>query len=212
MKKSKYIGFLILLILFSSLLNSYPAQAAHSEEYFLNTNRADLLLNDSMTLSVEGVSDEETSFKSEDNSIVSVGTIENSSCELTGLAVGRTTIIVKIRKKRTFFFMGTTTTLRCKITVTPRAVSVKFKKKQYKLTAGTKKKLPIILRPSITTEIPTFTSSQPDIATVNTKGKVTAISKGSAIISATIKNGMTARCKIIVSESKATNNKTATSK
>lgn len=207
MMKSKYNYFLIPVLLLSFLLNSYPVQAAQTEDYYLSVTRANLLLDDSMTLSVEGVSDEETSFKSEDSSIVSVKATENNTCELTGRSVGKTTITVKVKKKGTFFFMNSTTTLRCKITVNPKAASIKFKKKQYRLTVGTTKKTSVILRPSITTEVPVFSSSNPDIATINAKGKVTAMAKGITVISATIKNGMTARCKIIVSE-----NRTATSK
>lgn len=208
MKKSKYTCFLILLLLLSSLLNSYPVQAAQTEDYSLSMTKTDLLLNDSATLSVEGVTDEEISFKSEDNSIVSVGTTENNSCELTGEAVGKTTVTVRIKKKGAFFFMNAATTLRCKVTVSPRAVSVKFKKKQYKLAVGAKKTIPVILRPSITTEVPAYTSSDPSIATINAKGRVTAAAKGTAVISATIKNGMTVRCKIIVIENKTDSSKT----
>lgn len=207
MKKSNFICFFILLFLLSSLLNGYPAQAADSnksnfEEYYLNVTRANLLLDDNMTLSVEGVSNEEISFKSEDNSIASVEEAENSSCEITGKSVGKTTITVKIKKKGVFFFMNSTTILRCRVTVNPKAVSIKFKKRQYKLSVGEKKKTSVILRPSITTEVPVFSSSNPDIATINAKGKITAREKGITVISATIKNGITARCKVIVSENK----------
>ena len=208
MKKSKFSCFLILLFLLSSLLNAYPAQAASAKDYSLSATQATLLLDDSMTLSVEGVTDEEISFKADNSSIASIEVTDKDRCELTSQAVGKTTITVKIKKKESFFFMNSTTTLYCKLSVTPKAVSVKFKKKEYKLPVGTSKKTAVILRPSITTEIPVFSSSNPDIATVNTKGKVTAISKGTTIVSATIKNGMTVRCKIIVSENKAHNSKT----
>lgn len=216
MKKSKYTCFLILVFLLSSLLNAYPVCAATSKNYALNVTQANLLLDDSMTLSVEGTTDEEISFKAENSSIASIEVTNRNSCELTSQAVGKTIITVKIKKKDTLFFMNSTTTLQCKLTVTPKAVSVKFKQKQYKLPVGTTKKIAVILRPSITTEVPFFSSSNPDIATINTKGKVTAISKGTTIVSATIKNGMTVRCKIVVSDNNTSSgnksNKTAISK
>lgn len=206
MKKPKHTLLLILLFSLSSLLNCYPVQAETNDrdsddEYYLSETCAKLLLDDSMDLSVEGVSDEEITFRSKDSSIASVGDVEDNKCTITGASVGKTTINVKIKTKGKFFFMGSSTTLKCKVTVSPKAVSVKFKKNQYKLLEGEKKKVAVILRPSITGEMPVFSSSNPDIATVNTKGKVFAKSKGITIISATIQNGMTARCKIIVSES-----------
>lgn len=205
MKKKIYTLFLILLFSLSSLLNCLTVQAETNdydpdEGYYLSETNADLLLDDSIDLSVEGVSDEEISFRSKDSSIASVGDIEGNKCTITGASVGKTTILVKIKTKGKFFFMSTTTTLKCKVTVSPKAVSVKFKKNQYKLIEGEKKKVAVVLRPSITGEMPVFSSSNPDVATVNPKGKVIARSKGITIISATIQNGMTARCKIIVSE------------
>lgn len=217
MKKTVSICFLILLVLLPHLLNFDTAQArntavSNSEEYYLNSTRATLLIDESMTLSVEGVSDEEISFKSEDSSIVSTGAEKENSCEITGVAVGQTTITAKIKKKGAFFFMNSTTTLRCRVTVTPKAVSIKFKKRKYTLSVGEKRKTSVILRPSITTEVPVFSSSNSDIATVNTKGRVIAHSPGITIITATISNGMTARCKVIITDNTTKNRSTGPSK
>lgn len=197
---------LLFLCLFSLLLPCPAAQAGttygqsnDSEEYYLNMTKVSLLPEESVTLTVEGVSDEEVSFKSEDSSIVSVGSSEGNSCECVGQSVGSTVITVKVKKKRALFFMNSTTTLRCKITVNPNAVSVKFKKRKYKMMVGQKKKACVVLRPSITSEIPVFTTSNPKVATVSTKGRITAKSTGVAIITATLKNGTSAQCRVIVS-------------
>lgn len=203
MKKQIFRYFFIPLFLFSLLFDSQPVQARSShdsEDYFLSMTKASLLTEESMTLFVEGISEEEVSFKSEDSSIVSIQSTNGNSCEFTGKAVGNTVITVKIRKKGILFFMNSTTTLRCKVSVTPSAVSIRFKKKTYRLMVGEKKKINVILRPSITSEKPLFSSSNRKVATVNTNGRIRAKSIGNATITATLKNGTAAQCKVIVSD------------
>lgn len=199
----KRIRFLFILIfVFSLLLDTQTALAAdsgYSEEYYLNTTKASLLTGDDLSLYVEGTSNEEISFSSENDSIVSVEATGENSCKCTGISVGSTVITVKVRKK-VLFFTSSTTTLRCKITVTPSAVSIRFKKRIYRIGAGKKKKIKVVLRPSITSEKPTFTSSNTRIATVNSKGRVFARAVGTATITATLKNGMQAECKILVTK------------
>lgn len=204
MRRRAYHGYLLILLLLS-LLSSTVSQAASPKQadneaktYTLNITQSDLLLGDSMLLIVEGVTDEEVTFRSDNSEIVSLSPRDGNTCECTAEAVGKTTIIVKIREKSMLFFKNTTMTMRCTINVTPKAVSVKFKKRQYKLTLGEKKKVAVILRPGITTEIPVYTSSNPEIAIVNTKGRIITRSKGTTIISATIQNGMTVHCRVIV--------------
>ncbi len=198
--KKLYRTLFIFLFLFSLLLDSQTALAngsEYSEEYYLNTTKASILTGDTLSLYVEGTSDEEISFSSEDDSIVSIETTGENSCQCTGVAVGSTVITVKVRKK-VLFFTSSTTTLRCNINVTPSAVSIRFKKRTYRINVGKSKKPKVVLRPSITSEKPTFTSSNTRIATVNSKGKVTARATGTVTITAALKNGMQAQCKIIV--------------
>lgn len=204
MKKRIHAYFLVLVLGLSLFLNSIQVQAASlkqasDEEYSLNVTQTDLLLGDSFELTVDGITDEEVSFKSQDSSILSVEGNGNS-CICVGESVGSVSVIVKIKRKGMLFFLNSTTKLRCSVDVTPKAVSVKFKKRNYYLTAGSKKKIAVILRPSITAEVPVFTSSDPSIASVNAKGRVYARAKGTAIITATIQNGMATRCKIVVDD------------
>lgn len=205
MKKQTYRCFCLILLLFSLLLNSTTSHAASpkraddvAKTYILNITQSNLLLGDSMMLTVNGVTDEEVTFRSSDSEIVSLAPKEDNNCECTAEAVGKTTITVKIREKGVLFFKNTTMTLRCKINVAPKAVSIKFKKKLYKVALGETKKAAVILRPGITTEMPLYTSSNPEIAVVTPKGKIITHSKGTTIISASIQNGMTVHCRVIV--------------
>ena len=69
--------------------------------------------------------------------------------------------------------------------------------KKYRLKVGQKMLLKPVIKPTDSADKLTYKSSKPTVATVNKKGKVTAIKKGSAII--TIKSGKKKiQCKIIV--------------
>lgn len=213
MKRVKKYRLVALLLLLSLLLDnpsvvSAKKKTAQDEKYSLNVVSSDLLLEENFTLSVDGVTDEEVSFKSQDNNIVSVTSGDsNTSCQCKGEAVGSTSVSVKIKEKGFLFFKSTTTQLTCRITVSPKATSVRCAKKTLRLAAGSKKKLAVIMRPSITTEVPQFISSDTEVATVSVTGKITAKSKGSTIITATIQNGNMSSCRVIVTKSNTEKNK-----
>ncbi len=176
------------------------AKSEEESDYFLSATEAELLTDTNFTLEVFGLSDEDVSFKSDNPSVASVTEATDNSCTVQGVGVGTTSIVVKIKAKGPLFFMASTATLQCRISVNPPAASIKIKKKKYKLSVGQKKKLGVILRPSITTEIPTYTSSQPEIATISSTGKIYAKAAGAAMITATLQNGRSAKCKVMVSD------------
>ena len=87
-------------------------------------------------------------------------------------------------------------TLKVKIKVTPYAVSVKFGKKKIYLNETKNTKLNTIIKPNISQEIPLYESSDTDVATVNSRGIVTAVA---AVITATLlSSGQSASCTVIV--------------
>ena len=150
---------------------------------------------------MDGITDQTVSFKSSSNDTVSVEPGEDGiSCKCTGTGVGRATITVKIKEKGFLFFNNTATQLTCKINVTPKATSVQFNRQQIRMSPNTRKRVKITLRPSITAEIPVFSSSDPKIARVNAAQKIVAKSPGIAVITATLQNGTTASCRVIVAE------------
>ena len=107
--------------------------------------------------------------------------------------MGTAVITIKIQEP-VFLFVTNTYTLKFTVEVTPKAVSVKFRKAQYWLDTGESKKLQYTLKPRITDEIPKFESSDSNIVSVSSKGKA----KGTAYITATISNGSYDKCKITV--------------
>lgn len=177
--------------------------------YSLNITEADILLGDSMSLSVDGITDENVSFKSSDNSIVSLTPDEDEpSCECNSESIGNATVTVKIRQKGFLFFNNTATTLNCQINVSPKATSIRFNRKKIRMTPNTRQKIKITLRPSITKEVPVLTSSNPKVVKITKSGnRIRAKAPGTAVITATIRNGNTAACLVIVTDKILSNKK-----
>lgn len=164
----------------------------------LKSESTSLLTGTSDTLTVFSVPPEcEVTYKSSDESILTVIPKENYTCEYTGVGVGTATITIKIQEP-VFLFVSSTYTLKFTVNVTPKAVSVKFRKDKYKFDIGESRKLLYTLRPSITDEVPIFESSDSNIVSVSSKGKIYTKAKGIAYITATISNGSFDTCKITV--------------
>ena len=90
-------------------------------------------------------------------------------------------------------------TLKVKVKVTPYAVSVKLGKKKIYLNETKNTKLNTIIKPNISQEIPLYESSDTDVATVNSRGIVTAVAAGEAVITATLlSSGQSASCTVVV--------------
>lgn len=115
MKKKRFrYQVIAFLLLFSLLADTTSASAKSSRSkkkeaqspYSLNMMTAHVLLDDSVTLTVDGITDQTVSFKSSSNDTVSVEPGEDDiSCKCTGTGVGRATITVKIKEKGFLFLI-----------------------------------------------------------------------------------------------------------
>ena len=165
---------------------------------FINKTSDTILVGDTGYLTLSNVpSDYTVSFKSSDKSKLSIKEVSQVTCEYTGKAAGTEYITVKI-KEPGLFFLAETVTFRYKVTIAPRAVSIKFNKSNYKVAEGNSIKPKLTIRPSISKEAPEFDTTNPRIATVNSKGKVYGKNDGTTYLTATISNGKSAKCKISV--------------
>lgn len=109
---------------------------------------------------------------------------------ITALAPGKTTITVKAGGKTQRFTVTVGKVLPKKITLSKKTLSVKVKK-----TA----KLTVKWKPSnVSPKTVTWTTSNKKIATVNKRGVVKGVRKGTVTITATAWNGKTAKCKVKV--------------
>lgn len=164
-----------------------------------------IFVKDSSSLTLIGnTEDYDVTFRSSDNTILKVDKVSDNTCDYYGVAAGKATITIRIKDSNELFFWKRPLVLKAKVTVSPRAVSVKFRHSKYKIVKGKSKKLRTTIRPSITKEKPTYQSLNPSIATVNAKGIVRAKTEGTAYITATLANGMQSKCKIVVKKQKGT--------
>ena len=167
---------------------------------FINKTSDTILVGDTGYLTLSNVpSDYTVSFKSSDKSKLSIKEVSQVTCEYTGKAAGTEYITVKI-KEPGLFFLAETVTFKYKVTISPRAVSIKFNKSNYKVAEGDSIKPKLTIRPSISKEEPEFDTTNPRIATVNSKGKVYGKNDGTTYLTASISNGKRAKCKITVTK------------
>lgn len=112
----------------------------------------------------------------------------SSTGVVTAKKAGTTTITVKAGKlKKTV-----------KVTVKISAKEVKLNKTKLTLKKGKKQTLKATLRPADATDRLTFTSSNKNIVTVDSKGRLTAKKAGTATITVKAENGKKATCKVTV--------------
>lgn len=216
MKKKQIFCFLISFTLFASCmtgaaeadaarkqLETSPKQKMHflkhgAKDYQMDYQKQ-IFIDESATLKLEGeFEDRSVSFKSSDSSVLSVQKTSENTCTYTGESSGTATLTVRIRSNKNLFFQSKAVILKAKISVSPKAVSVKFRRAKIKMTVGQKKKIKPIIRPSISKEKPIFTSANPKIAYFKNQNNLYAKRAGTTYITASISNGMKIRCKIIV--------------
>lgn len=86
----------------------------------------------------------------------------------------------------------------CKVTVKVPATKVKLNKTKVTLAKGKSVTLKATMTPSSSTDKLTWTTSNKKVATVTSKGKVTAVKKGTATITVKTSSGKKATCKVTV--------------
>lgn len=135
-------------------------------------------------------------FSSDNESIATVtSTTQPKLAVVTAVNPGNTYVRATISNSRG----RVVRTLKVKVKVMPYAVSVKFGKKKIYLNETKNTKLNTIIKPNISQEIPLYESSDTDVATVNSRGIVTAVAAGEAVITATLlSSGQSASCTVVV--------------
>mgnify|MGYP001032589132 CR=1 FL=1 len=198
MKHKFYYGVLIFALIFSAAALFRPvAGSCAAKKTKMNVKKLTLTKNDTYTLRVYNLKKKYTvKFVSADDSIVSVNENANKkSSVITAVSLGTAQLRANIYNRNDKLVRS----LKTNVKVTPLAVSIKFAKKKVKLALNDTTKLSIIIKPRTSHEVPLFESSNPDVVTVNSKGIITAIAPGNAIITATLlSSGQKAECDVIV--------------
>ena len=121
-----------------------------------------------------------------------VAAVDKKTGKITAKSVGYTYITVTMKSG---------VSAKCKVIVQENAVATKkvlFGAKSIEIKNGKSKKLQVLRTPISANDKLEFTSSREKVAVVNSKGKVTAKSKGSTTITVKTATGKKASCKIYV--------------
>lgn len=175
MKKGRKSALLCLITLLALFVCVGEVQAAQVK---LNKSKVTMYVGKTVTLKVTG-SKQKVTWKSSKKKVATV----NAKGKVTAKKAGTTVISAKIQKK----------TYKCKITVKNPCLN----KKSVTLQNG--KKVTLKLNG---TKAKKWSSSNKKVATVNSKGQVTAKSVGISTISCKGQNAKTYRCKVTVTAKK----------
>lgn len=200
MHKNKIIfSWLLIGVLFLGALEpGSDAFAAKKNKYIrMNVKSVTLSKNGMYKLRLYNTKKRQTIvFSSDNESIATVtSTTQPKLAVVTAVNPGNTYVRATISNSRG----RVVRTLKVKVKVTPYAVSVKFGKKKIYLNETKNTKLNTIIKPNISQEIPLYESSDTDVATVNSRGIVTAVAAGEAVITATLLSSeQSASCTVVV--------------
>lgn len=198
MKHKFYYGILVFALIFSAAALFRPAVGScAAKKTKMNVKKLTLTKNDTYTLRVYNLKKKySVKFVSADDSIVSVRENPNKkSAVITAVNLGTVQVRANVYNRKDKLVRS----LKTNVKVTPFAVSIKFAQKKVKLALNDTTKLSVITKPRTSHEVPLFESSNPDVVTVNSKGIITAIAPGNAMITATLlSSGQKAECEVTV--------------
>lgn len=184
--------FLLSVSLFTVFASASTAYAAGTPK--LNVKSKAIVKGKDYALKVYNLSETQTvTFTSEDEKIASV----NETGLVAAVSVGTTVVNVLIEDSAS----SESVALQCKITVGPPALFIMLSRQEADMTIGQRAIMNWLIAPLNTAELPKFSSSKPEVATVSAGGIVTARSEGTAYIFAQLDNGQFSACRITVTES-----------
>ena len=191
--------FSCLVLAFIMFLFVKPTTALANDEtettdIRFNVKSKSLTVDSEFTLKVYHAPEESTVvFESDDSEIASV----SSKGVIKAKKLGETTIRAAVKDGS-----KTLADLECSVTVGPSAISAVFSRDAVVLTVGSRTTLKVVLKPKNTVEEAVFSSSDSDVATISSTGRVTARSAGTAVMFAKIANGKFDHCFVTVIEPK----------
>lgn len=183
----------LLSICFFTLFAPVASAYANTPVPKLNVKSKAIVKGKDYALKVYNLSETQTvTFASEDEKIASV----DEKGIVSALSIGSTVVTVTIDDSEA----DEAIVLQCKITVGPPALFVMFSRQQAELVVGQRAIMYWLIAPLNTAELPKFSSSKPEVASVSAGGIVTAKSAGTTYIFAQLDNGLFTACRITVTE------------
>lgn len=172
---------------FSPLLPSTAIAKAHSQEIRISKKYPKVAKGQTYKIKVKHLQkDDQVVFQINDSNIASIVSETTKSCKIKGITTGKTKLYATVYRNNEKIV-----TLKCNITVTVPAVSVRFRTSSVTLKVSESYNLLSILniKPKYTAEIPVFTVADNSILSVTKNGVVTGLSEDTTTVTATIASG-----------------------
>lgn len=206
--KKKAVWLLAFIFLAGSLLMPHSSVHAATKKAKLNVKKLNMTTGNDFRLRVYNLKKKQrVVYTSSNEKVISIGKMASRGKRVTinALSIGSATVNATVKKGK-----KVVRRLKCRIKVTPNAFSIKFPKRTICLDTNNRFRLKPIIKPNTSMEQPIFESDNPFVASVSSRGVVTAISPGTATITATLlSSGLTATCNI---EVQSPSDKNATAK
>ncbi|MBQ1394251.1 MAG: hypothetical protein IIY81_12150 [Lachnospiraceae bacterium] len=161
------------------------AYAAEKKIKF-NKKEVDIVKRQQFTLKITGCrKTDDVVFETKDSDTVSIQSTTKRSCKIRGNVVGNTKILAHVYRNTRKI-----STLKCNVSVTPPAVSVRFRTSSITLDVNNSINLMAFLnlKPKNTAEKPYFSCSDHSVVRIRPNGRITALKEGNATITASILN------------------------
>ena len=193
----------LLAVGFFSVFASATGAYANTQVPKLNVRTKAIVKDKDYALKVYNLSETQTvTFTS---SFPKVATVDEEGL-VKALSIGTTVITAVITDSDSEDIVS----LQCKITVGPPALFIMLSRQQEDMVVGQRSLMSWRISPLNTVELPKFSSSDPEVASVSAGGIITAKSAGTAYIFAQIDNGQFSACRITVTEEDVMDSKTVT--
>lgn len=196
--KKKFTSLLVFVLLISMVLPAGTSFAAGKKPK-LNMKKLNMTVGSTFSLRVYNAKKKhKITFTSSKPSIATVKTETQNAryASVSALAIGSSVITVTVKKGK-----KVVRNLKCRVRVSPNAVSIKFMKNQVSslVPLSQRTRLETIIKPNTSAERPVFESSDESIAIVNSRGVVMGVSPGTVTITATLlSRNLTASCVVTV--------------
>ena len=197
MKKVGVLFLSLALLLSACLFVEGPSAQAAIKKPRLNVKKLNMTVGSNYQLRVYNLKKKQKATYTSSNPTVISFEKEGASTKYTtinALSVGSSVITATVKKGS-----KTIRVMKCRVKACPSAVGIKFMRRQTTINIGEKQRLETIVKPNTSLEQPVYESSNPDVVSVNSRGVITAISSGTATITATLLScNATASCTVTV--------------
>lgn len=196
--KRKIALLLTFALLVSSIFLSSSNTNAASKKPKLNIKKLNMTVGNDFRLRVYNLKKKQRVTYSSSN--LSVVTVKSTAARgkraiVKSQGIGSATITATIRKGKKI-----NRRLKCRVKVSPTGICIKFLKRNVHMKTNSKFRTETIIKPNTSTEVPIYESDNPEVAIINSRGVITAVSPGTATITATLlSTNQKAVCKVTVS-------------